>query len=75
MFAVKARFTVTGSRVPRVLWAIIQDTIVHFLFTFTSHPVLETTLLFTRVSAPPVAWGSPRLKISIAKPATFAGQV
>ena len=73
VFTVKARSM--GSRVPRILRAIIQDATVYFLFIFTSHLVFEMTLLFARVSTPPAGVRSVRLKISVAKSTTFAGQV
>lgn len=50
LLAVKS---VTGDfKMPQLLRAIVQDSTVYFLVIFTSHFVLEMTLLTARVSDP-----------------------
>lgn len=49
-FAIKSG--VIGSKMPRLLRAIIQDATVYFLIIFTSHFVFEMTLILLRVSIP-----------------------
>ena len=41
-----------GFKMPHILRTIVQDSTVYFLVIFTSHFVLEMTLLLARVSVP-----------------------
>ncbi|KAF9644220.1 hypothetical protein BDM02DRAFT_3122279 [Thelephora ganbajun] len=43
-----ARSNVYKSPIPSLLWTIAQDATLYFMFIFTSHLVLELTLLFAR---------------------------
>ncbi|KAF9644213.1 hypothetical protein BDM02DRAFT_1059665 [Thelephora ganbajun] len=45
-----ARSNVYKSPIPSLLWTIAQDATLYFLVIFTSHLVLELTLLFGRPS-------------------------
>lgn len=45
--------TPQGSKMSRILQKIVEDSTIYFLVIFTSHFVLEMSLLFARVSRDP----------------------
>ncbi|KAF9791190.1 hypothetical protein BJ322DRAFT_1017745 [Thelephora terrestris] len=69
-FAMSGR--VKGFNMPRLLRTIVQDSTIYFLVIFTSHFVLEMSLLFLSVSIF-AADGGRMLKTPLAKYATLAG--
>jgi hypothetical protein len=72
LFAMSGR--VKGFNMPRLLRTIVQDSTIYFLVIFTSHFVLEMSLLFLSVSIFAVDDGR-MLKTPLAKYATLASIV
>ena len=74
IFGLAAKSGLMGRKMPRILRAIVQDATIYFLVIFTSHFVLEMTILLARVSVF-VSGDSNDVEISPAESSTPASYV